>query len=534
MAGWRRVRLWGVAIAASALLTGTPVAGAEGDGVRLDVALDLKTDGSLSVNTTITVPEGQSAADRLPLDVPVEANRIQHFHLDGVTATGGAEAAVEGRTLRISAPAGTSTVSYTVHGSVADGPDVQQFTWVLAAGWSAPIQTLTGTYVSPSAAPDSPICAYGTLGVRRLCSLTQIDPQGQVTFRNDNLPTGNVAVFSILMPAGTATATAQFDAVTASAAEPARDRSGVVAIAAGMLAALGLAGFGWLRRRADAVAHTAGATASLLVPRNGEVVFASPDGVLPGQIGALTTGRARPADIGATILDLAVRNYLWIAELPGETAEHQISRRAPLDAAVTGYERAVLDAILPGGRENVIASELSYRPVDLVAARDGIVASVAAGGWIRRRTARLEWVGFGLLGTGALAAVGLAAAGISPAGAFAAALLGAGLAVAGRLQPSRTRSGSRLAAAVVGMRQYLAELNPAEVNPAGQPVLFERALPYAHALGQLGSWLAGWGAAQPARVEWYQPAGDRPLPAGLLALAATLDGVAAHSEAAQQ
>ena len=47
--------------------------------------------------------------------------------------------------------------------------------------------------------------------------------------------------------------------------------------------------------------------------------FAPPDGVRPGQIGTLIDEQADVVDVTATILDLAVRGYLMIEELPRET-----------------------------------------------------------------------------------------------------------------------------------------------------------------------------------------------------------------------
>jgi hypothetical protein len=514
------------------LTVGTTTAHAESAPITVDVKLDLKADGVLAVTTTTTVPDGSNAVGRVPLQVPVEANRTQHFGVSDISTTGGASASVQGDALVISAPAGSSTVTYSVRGSVADGPGLQQFTWVLAAGWSAPIEKLSGTFTSPSAKPDSPICAYGQIGVRRLCSLTQTDLNGSVSFRNDNLAPADVAVFSVLLPTGTAAATAQFTpTVTASETAPASDTTGLIAVLAAAVVALVLVALAWLRRRADQNAVTAGATVQLLAPHDGGVAFASPDGVLPGQIGTATTGHPRPSDFGATILDLAVRNYLWLAERQRSSGamDFQISRRAPLGRETTVFERAVVEAILPDDRESVSAYELtqSSRPIDLSAAKTALTAS--ATGW--RRSRRVELAGYVVLGLGAAAAVVLALLGTGALWGVAVAVLGGGVAAAGRLLPDRTTQGSRLALAVGGMRRYLAVTNPDSISPAARPVLFARAIPYAHAFGDLHNWLDRWGGAGP--VDWYRAAGDRPLPAGLPTLAALLDGVAAQSQAGQ-
>lgn len=100
----------------------------------------------------------------IPLAVPVEGNRTQHFAISDIETEGGAQADIDGDQLRIVAPAGTTTVRYWVRGTVADSPGLQQFTWILTAGWSAPISALTGTFSSPTPRPDSPICAYGQIG----------------------------------------------------------------------------------------------------------------------------------------------------------------------------------------------------------------------------------------------------------------------------------------------------------------------------------------------------------------------------------
>ena len=63
---------------------------------------------------------------------------------------------------------------------------------------------------------------------------------------------------------------------------------------------------------------------------------------------------------------------------------------------------------------------------------------------------------------------------------------------------------------------------------SARPVLFGRGLPYAHSLGELRMWLHRWDGG-PQSTDWYRPAGNHPLAAGLPVLAALLDGIAADS-----
>ncbi|MUL66233.1 hypothetical protein BOO86_17310 [Mycobacterium sp. CBMA 234] len=511
------------------LTVGVGPARADTPPITLDVNLSLRSDGALAVTTTTTVPDGATATGRIPLAIPVEANRTQHFQISDITADNGATASIQGAVLVINAPAGTSKVSYSVRGTVADGPDLQQFTWVLSAGWSAPISTLTGSFSSPSAKPDSPICAYGQIGVRRLCSLTQTAANGSVEFQNNKLGANEVALFSVLLPAQTVTATADFTpTVNAGEKDDATDVAGIIAVTTAAIVALLMAALAWLRRRADDAAPQSAANAIQLLTADN--AFASPDGVRPGQIGSVTTSRPRPSDISATVLDLAVRHYLWIAERPTSTGvlDFQISRRTPLDGGVTDFERAVVDALLPNNRESVsvLALTQSDQPAELMSARWAITASV--GDWVRKRGQRVEVAGYALLLAGAVAAVVVP----QPLWGVAVAVFGGGLAAAGRLLPDRTARGSRLAAAIASTRRYLTTVNPESVPPPAQSVLLHRGIPYAHSLGELQQWLKRW--PNPGTADWYRTAGEHPLPAGLPTLAALLDGIAAQSEAARR
>ena len=50
------------------------------------------------------------------------------------------------------------------------------------------------------------------------------------------------------------------------------------------------------------------------------VEFVPPDRLRPGQLGTLVDFKANPLDVTATIVDLAVRDYLVIEEIPTEGA----------------------------------------------------------------------------------------------------------------------------------------------------------------------------------------------------------------------
>ena len=533
----RRRSGWVAATAAIAVIFTSTAAGpvsAEPSGVSVDSQLELKDDGALTVTAVITAPQGRATAQRLPLSVSVEGNRTQHFTVNGLRAENGS-AAVSDDALQISAPGGSTKVTYTVRGTVSDGPELQQFTWPIAAGYTTDLDKVTMRFVSPTAVPDSPLCGIGQVGERRMCTFTQTDSSGVVTAQQNGLPRGKVAVFTTLLPSGTVAADARFTPTSSSAPERERDTGGLIAISLAVVLAVALAGYGYVRRRADlAAAESVGPTADLLVPGgDGGVAFASPDGVLPGQVGTLLDGRPRPTDIGSTVLDLAVRGYLWLAALPG--GDFQISRRTPLDGAVTAAERAVVDALLPGGAETTTVSELTggARPLDLAQVHAETYSGIADRGWLRPRPRSALFVpAITVAAGGALATLICAFLNTGVLYAAAVLVLGLGLTAAALLWPRRTTSGSRLAAGLGGMRQFLIATNIGSLPEEQRDVLFERAIPYTHAFGDLRGWLATWGPATTTPLDWYR-SGQGPV-AGLATLAVVLDGAVAQAQAAQR
>ncbi len=138
--------------------------------------------------------------------------------------------------------------------------------------------------------------------------------------------------------------------------------------------------------------------------------FAAPDGIRPGQVGTVVDETADVVDITATLLDLAVRNYLTIVELPRESAVRQAGlgaaaaeRRAARSCCRT--RRHCWTRSSPTATRCVV-SDLgpSLRPrLNLV--REQLYADVVTQGWFASRpdAVRNRWTTAGvvLLGAGA-------------------------------------------------------------------------------------------------------------------------------------
>jgi hypothetical protein len=270
-------------------------------------------------------------------------------------------------------------------------------------------------------------------------------------------------------------------------------------------------------------------------PRPGSIVPAwrPPDGVPPGAAGALIDQRAGPADILATLLDLASRGYLTIREVhpsgvPAEgdeaarvarsilqsvglwTTEWEFRRTdRPLDD-LAPFEGAIAHALL-GAERSVTMSAVapSFREL-LPGLYQGLYRELVERGWFHDspHATRREWV---ILG-GVIAAIGAAA--IVWLGRID---LGLGLILSGGIviafapaMPVVTREGARARDRLLGLREYIRRAERAEVEAQHEgeraPGHFEEILPYAIALGVVDLWLKEF-AGLTEGPGWYLVAG---------------------------
>src|SRR5438445_8066469 len=79
------------------------------------------------------------------------------------------------------------------------------------------------------------------------------------------------------------------------------------------------------------------------------VEFAPPQDRRPAELGLILDERADPKDVTATIVDLAVRGFLTIAEVPGQKDWTLTSKAGGDIAAVLPYEKTLLDGLFATG-----------------------------------------------------------------------------------------------------------------------------------------------------------------------------------------
>ncbi|WP_285482752.1 DUF2207 domain-containing protein [Amycolatopsis sp. NBRC 101858] len=482
------------------------------EGATADVALKVLRDGSLQVTEKVTVPGGKQLTSRVPLKVSAGDDQDRVFEAKDIKTEGAATSQLTGDQLVLTFTGGTSTVTYTVDGAIADQSGRQQARWQVASGFDTPLAKLTASFLAPSPRLSPVDCFAGPIGSSQRCTLAELDHTGVVRLEQNDVQPGDRVDLLVGLPAGTVPANAKFADVglfaTAFAFTP---LTGVVfALLLVFLIAGGI--FVARRRKEDAGALTTATGPVEVLLRDGErVFFASPDGVLPGQVGTVVDETVDVVDISATVVDLAVRNYLWLAEVPDQ--DWQIARRNPPDEHLHDFERAVYETLLPAGTDAVLVSQLRARGrLDLRKISDAMYADVVTKRWFSRRPdtarGRLTWLGAGIFALGAAATavltftVGDALLGV------AVALAGLAVAAAAALLPSRTARGRVLVGQVRGLLDYLHTAKAEDIPPADREMVFSRSLPYAVVLGDTERWLGTFAALNPASdgsagLYWY-------------------------------
>jgi uncharacterized membrane protein YgcG len=270
--------------------------------------------------------------------------------------------------------------------------------------------------------------------------------------------------------------------------------------------------------------------ATLVGPRRRAAVsvqFAPPDGTRPGEIGTLVDEQADPVDVTATLVDLAVRGYLRIEEVPRSNPDKKpkdwtLVRLKASDGDLLEFEGTLLDRLFEG-RTTVTLSELKTTfATSMAAVQTGLYRHVTERGWFRAnpRTMRAAWraAGIGLAIVGAVITAVLVNARVQARGV---ALVGVAIAVVGlvvaalaKAAPARTPDGTAVLAQTLGFRRYLATAEANQLQFEEGQDIFSRYLPYAIVFGLADRWArvfaevaaSGRAVAQPGwYVGYYNP-----------------------------
>jgi uncharacterized membrane protein YgcG len=534
-----------------------------GERIRsLESNIDLHKDGSVSITETIEYDFGSASRHgiyriipvRFPLnetevrrldpkaDMSVDWERVTPVTEVRVSSPdGNTPVGVETETnntnfvIRIGDPDRTVTgvhtyvISYRLGGVVNGFDDSDElYLNVTGNGWEIPMDSVSATLAAPGTI-NAVRCLQGPYGGTDVCSQADILGDDNAEFSAHGMNAGDAVTIVARMPKGVLDTPRPIldqvwsarHAFTVSPATVAGS-GGVLAL---LMAAVGVAGFrvGRDRRYVGSPTDQAFGNESgeeERVPLFGkdpiQVEFTPPDGLPPGLIGTLIDEVAHPLDVTATIVDLAVRGYLRIEEVPDEGLFSSTDYRLVKLRDTTGlasYELLLMDHLFASGDAVLLSSlKTKFRP-QLREVQDGLYREVLRHGWYRRSPdrQRLRWSGIAVMVI--LAGVGLTvllAMYTSWGWAGIAVILGGvALAIGAQKMPARTAKGTAVYRRTLGFREMFLAGEGERQAWAEEQNLFSRYLPYAIVFGLTDKWastfekLAAEGLVPPDSIGWW-------------------------------
>lgn len=536
-----------LAVAALGVVPGTADAQFQGfERIRAyDVAIEVLPSGRIHVVETIDYDFGAQQRHGIIRNIPVrfqlddEYDRV--YPMSGIRVTGspGTPTDVDvsdasgNKVLKIGDPDRTITgehryvIAYDVDGAINRFESHDELFWnAVGDEWSVLVERVTVS-VSAPAAVETVACFAGPRGSSTPCASSSARGT-TASYRHGLVSPGQAVSVVAALPNGTVSSPGPirkerwtFDKAFARSRE-ALGLSALVLIA-------GLAGVAYLVWRGGRDRHWAGLVPGLdpmgdasvpeePVPAFGRgevsVEYEPDDAMRPALMGVLLDERADPLDVTATIVDLAVRRYLTIEELPRKG----LFRRRDWKLVYLGgpaeglrrWESTLLAALFKSGEETT-ASQLKNRfHPDLKMIQEQLYEDVVAHGWFTRRPDHVRGRWHTIAVVGLLAAGGLTYLlarfthlGLVGVSSFVPAL--AFLALHHRM-PFRTARGTAALDRAKAFRRYLVTAESNQLQFEEREGIFARYLPYAVVLGETERWaraFANLGDKQQQELYWY-------------------------------
>lgn len=536
-----------VAIAAVAIVAMVAPAGpaaAQVGGERIsayDVDIRVESTGAMTVTETIDYDFGTAQRHGIFRDVPVRLDydaryeRIYPLQVVSVDGSPGTpdqyETSTAGRLKRIKIGDPDRTISgphryvivYRVEAALNGFPDHDELYWnAIGTEWSVPIGRATVRVTAP-AEVTAVACFGGQAGSGLPCPDAQRAGRAAGFSATELAPGAGLTVVvgfakgAVPEPAPVLDERWAFH--RAFAATPA-----TLAATATLLVAV-VAGFSRLAWRTGRDRRFAGLPVDAALATEGPdhpvpllegvetpVEYLPPDGLRPGQVGTLVDEVANPLDVTATIVDLAVRGYLRIDELPKKgwfsKPDWNLTQLREADGLLA-YETVLLAGLFQSGEEVSLSGLRNTFAPRLAKVQDALYDDVVEQGWFvgRPDSVRRRWQVVG--GVALAAGVGLT---VALAVYTHLGLLGLPAVVGGLLvlvgasrMPRRTARGTGVLRRVQGFRRFIVESEKDRARFAEQQHLFSEYLPYAIVFGATEKWARAFAGldAEAVSPSWY-------------------------------
>jgi uncharacterized membrane protein YgcG len=404
----------------------------------------------------------------------------------------------------------TYTIEYRIGGALnpqADGPELY---FNVTGTWAAPMDEVTVEVAAPDGI-ERVACFAGPTGSTDACSEATIDAEGVAHYRQDALGSDDQLTIVAAIPSGSVAEPSPILSDAPRDVEDAIEPDPINIGGAGAVLLAGIAGVGVLLWRHGRDLEGGGSVVDArFAPDDAParrlpflrrietpVEFAPPDGVRPGLVGTLYDEQADPVDVSATIVDLAVRGFLRIEEVPKEgwfgKADHRLVNLRDDDGTLMAYERMLLRGLFEGGESEVLLSDLRDQFASTLAQiRSSMYSETVRQRWFERRPdkTRTRWIAIGtgisVLGAGALVLAFMTKYAVWPAAALC--LIGLVFLVASRRMPRRTARGTAALRHVEGFRRFIVDSERHRSEFDERANLFSEYLPYSIVFGCVDKW----------------------------------------------
>jgi len=508
-----------------------------------DVAIELRTDGSLRITEVIDYDFGVTEHHGIFRDVPTRVHyddtydRVYPLTVESVSATGGASADYtterDGSLTRIKIGDPEETVSgdhrytivYTVEGATNGFTDHDELYWnAIGDEWPVSIDDVTVQVEAPGDITDS-LCFQGPERSTLPCDGQKVRG-ASATFRQQHLDPYSGVTIVLAFPKGVLDAPAPIleERWSVSSAFRLTPVTGGVSGALLLLIVGGAAVTLWRtgrdrRYQGSPIDQVMGnptgddeAVPIFDADTEAPVEFAPPGDMRPGQMGTLVDEQANTLDVSATIVDLAVRGFLMIQEIPKEgwfgKPDWTLIKLEESEAGLLTYERRLLNALFRDGTEVTISDLRNTFAARLEGVEESLYVDVVNRGWFRSRPdkVRSTWQARGVVVLILGAALTFVLARWTHWGLLGIPLILGGLLLVmfAKRMPARTASGTAMLRRVRGFRRVIETAETHMSQWAEKEMIFTTFLPYAVVFGCTDKWAKAFAAlgVQPD-TSWY-------------------------------
>lgn len=428
-------------------------------------------------------------------------------------------------------------INYTINGALNPFDDHDEFYWnVTGNDWPVPIERSSAKVRVAEPGIRNVACYQGLTGSAFPCEGVTFDT---ASARADNGPLGaggGITIAVALEKGLIAVAPPELVDAETSPAEAVEAFLGLHpgliagAVLLGVLAIFLVLRQWWITGRDrwyGDLAHAGGAPVArgrpLFAHETIVTQFTPPDvdgsgrRLLPAEIGLLVDERADTLDVTATIVDLAVKEYLTITETESggilgvfKKKDYVLERLEPPAGSLAAYESKLLGSLFDGGSPVNLSDLKNEFYADLAKVKEALIREVTSDLKLftrspekTRRLYRIAGAIVTAIGVGLTFVLGSIGAGII---GLPIVLAGVLLLLLAPSMPSRTARGREMYRLVLGFRQYVDRAETERQAFAERANLFEEYLPYAIVFECVDKWAKAFeGLADEAtQPSWYR------------------------------